>query len=259
MYDKTRDAYLSMSSKYRFILQRLSPRESARDRQHEAHEMKQQNNDGDQLQSFCTNEGIQITDEQHQLLVRYAQMLESWNTKVNLISRKEDAPVLIRHVFHSLLPSLVHNFRDGETVLDLGTGGGLPGIPLAIMYPQVQFLLVDSTGKKITACSAMIEELGLTNARAMHTRVEELKGLAFNTILSRQVAPLKELSRYAAPLLKKNGELICLKGGDLQKEIDEALREGKKRKGFPGSVTLKPIGEVSPLFNEKQIVIARWR
>ncbi|MDT9545856.1 MAG: 16S rRNA (guanine(527)-N(7))-methyltransferase RsmG [Chlorobium sp.] len=221
--------------------------------------MKQQSNDGDLLNSFCTKEGIQITDEQHELLIRYSQLLGQWNTKVNLISRKEDAPILIRHVFHSLLPSLVHSFRDGETVLDLGTGGGLPGIPLAIIFPNVQFLLVDSTGKKINACTAMIQELGLTNARAMHTRVEELKGLAFNTILSRQVAPLRELSRYAARLLKKDGELICLKGGDLQKEIDEALREGKKGIGFPGSITLKPIGEVSPLFNEKQIVIARWR
>jgi len=221
--------------------------------------MKQQNNDGALLNSFCTKVGVQINDEQHELLIRYAQLLGEWNTKVNLISRKEDAPILIRHVFHSLLPSLAHSFHDGETVLDLGTGGGLPGIPLAIMYPKVQFLLVDSTGKKITACTAMIQELGLTNARAMHTRVEDLKGLVFNTILSRQVAPLAELSRYAAPLLKKNGELICLKGGDLQKEIDEAIREGKKGKGFPGSVTLKHIGEVTPQFNEKQIVIARWR
>jgi 16S rRNA (guanine527-N7)-methyltransferase len=161
-------------------------------------------------------------------------------------------------VFHSLLISRVHDFKSGEKVLDLGTGGGLPGIPLAILFPEISFLLVDSTGKKIAACKAMAKELGLKNVMAIHSRAEELKGLAFDTVLSRQVAPLEELCGYAAKLLKRNGVLICLKGGTLDREIGEAVLSREKHMGFPASVDQLPIGEISQLFTEKQIVIARW-
>ena len=215
-------------------------------------------NDLHLIHELCRDHAIPANGEMLDKLVRYTSLLEEWNTRVNLISRKEDAPVIVKHVFHSLLISRVHDFKSGEKVLDLGTGGGLPGIPLAILFPEISFLLVDSTGKKIAACKAMAKELGLKNVMAIHSRAEELKGLAFDTVLSRQVAPLEELCGYAAKLLKRNGVLICLKGGTLDREIGEAVLSREKHMGFPASVDQLPIGEISQLFTEKQIVIARW-
>jgi len=216
-------------------------------------------NDLHLLEELCRKHGIPATSDALGLLVRYAALLDSWNLKVNLVSRKEHAPVIVKHVFHSLLISRIHDFRPGEKVLDLGTGGGLPGIPLAILFPETSFLLVDSTGKKIAACKSMIRELGLQNVVALHSRVEELKGVIFDTVLSRQVAPLEELCAYSARLLKRDGGvLICLKGGHLDEEIGKAVQHREKHLGFPASVDQVPIGDFDPLFLEKQIVIARW-
>ncbi|NTU52133.1 MAG: 16S rRNA (guanine(527)-N(7))-methyltransferase RsmG [Chlorobiaceae bacterium] len=210
------------------------------------------------IQDLCRQHDIPASDHALRLLVRYTALLETWNTKVNLVSRKENAPLIIRHVFHSLLVSRIHAFLPGERVLDLGTGGGLPGIPLAILFPETSFLLVDSTGKKIAVCKAMIDDLGLNNVMAIHSRVEELKGVIFDTILSRQVAPLAELCGYSARLLKRKGVLICLKGGALDAEVNDALQSRQQHLGFPSTVDRLPIGDIDPLFSEKQIVIARW-
>jgi 16S rRNA (guanine527-N7)-methyltransferase len=210
------------------------------------------------IRSLCSEYHIPVTDDGLNKLVRYASLLEEWNRKINLISRKEDAPVIVKHVFHSLLISIVHTFRAGEKVLDLGTGGGLPGIPLAIVFPETSFLLVDATGKKIKACQDMIRELDLGNVMALHARAEEIRGLAFDTILSRQVAPLAELCGYASKLLKSGGMLICLKGGMLDREISDALAAKEKNNGFPSTVELHPISNISTFFTDKQIVIARW-
>jgi 16S rRNA (guanine527-N7)-methyltransferase len=218
--------------------------------------MKQQNDDLSTLQMLCAEQAIEVDLSKLQQLVQYGNCLEQWNRRINLISRKEDAPVIIKHIFHSLLISRYHAFREGEHVLDLGTGGGLPGIPLSILFPHTRFLLVDATGKKITACQAMIEELGITNAVAVHTRVEELKGVVFDTVLSRQVASLDKLCGYAGRLLKPGGTLICLKGGNLDNEITKALGLSKNHHGFPARIEKHPIHSVSPFFSEKQIVIA---
>ncbi|NMW20318.1 MAG: 16S rRNA (guanine(527)-N(7))-methyltransferase RsmG [Chlorobiaceae bacterium] len=219
--------------------------------------MARLNDDLATLKSLCAEQGMVFDLLTLDQLVRYGALLEQWNHKINLISRKEDAPVIVKHIFHSLLISLYHTFNAGEKVLDLGTGGGLPGIPLSIAFPDTQFLLVDATGKKIAACQAMIKELGIKNVIALHTRVEELKGVLFDTVLSRQVAPLDQLCAYAGTLLKPGGILICLKGGNLEKEIAKAVGSGKNHNGFPTKVELHPISSISPFFSEKQIVIAR--
>ena len=208
------------------------------------------------LRRLCAEQAIEIDPLMLEKLVRYGDCLEQWNRKINLISRKEDAPIIIKHIFHALLITLYHSFWKGEQVLDLGTGGGLPGIPLAIVFPETQFLLVDATGKKITACQEMIRELGISNAVAMHIRVEELKGVLFDTVLSRQVASLDKLCDYAGKLLKPKGILISLKGGNLETEISKALGSSKKHNEFPSRIEQYPIDEVSPFFSEKQIVIA---
>ena len=218
--------------------------------------MERQNNDLSTLQTLCAEQAIVIDLYKLKQLVRYGDCLEQWNRKINLISRKEDAPVIIKHIFQSLLISRYHIFKEGEHVLDLGTGGGLPGIPLSILFPHTRFLLVDATGKKITACQAMIEELGINNAVAVHTRVEELKGVVFDTVLSRQVAPLDKLCAYAGRLLKPGGTLICLKGGNLDSEIAKALDSSKDHNKFPARIEQHPIHSISPFFSEKQIVIA---
>ena len=219
--------------------------------------MEHPNDDLTTLTTLCTEQGIYIAPLMLEQLVRYRDCLEQWNKKINLISRKEDAPVIIKHIFHSLLITQHHNFTDGEQVLDLGTGGGLPGIPLAILHPGTRFVLVDATGKKIAACQDMIKQLGLKNAVAIHTRVEELKGVVFDTVLSRQVARLEKLCAWSGRLLKPKGILICLKGGDLESEVAKALSSHDDHSNFPTKIELHPIHGVNPYFTEKKIVIAR--
>jgi 16S rRNA (guanine527-N7)-methyltransferase len=118
-------------------------------------------------------------------------------------------------------------------------------------------VLVDATGKKIIACQDMIKQLGLKNAVAIHTRVEELKGIMFDVVLSRQVAPLEKLCAWSGKLLKPKGILICLKGGDLENEIAKALSTRNEHNDFPAKIELHPIHRVNPYFTEKNIVIAR--
>jgi len=219
--------------------------------------MEHLNDDVTTLKTLCSEQEIAITPVMLKQLVRYRDCLEQWNKKINLISRKEDAPVIIKHIFHSLLITRHHSFTDNEQVLDLGTGGGLPGIPLAILYPGTNFLLVDATGKKILACQDMIKQLGLRNAVARHIRVEELKGMVFDTVLSRQVAPLEKLCTWAGKLLKPQGSLICLKGGDLDNEIATALSSRNDHQNFPAHIAQHPIHGINPYFTEKMIVIAR--
>ncbi len=207
------------------------------------------------IREKCSGEGLVLDDRQLQLLEHYALLLQRANKTLNLVSRKEQSSLLIRHVFHSLLIGLFHPFQPGEKVLDIGTGGGLPGIPLAIAFPETKFLLVDATGKKIAACQNMIKTIGLTNVLAKKIRAEELKGMVFNTILSRQVAPLPILCSYAEKLLTPEGSLICLKGGDLEEEVREAKSAANKNNGFPAEVTLLPIDRFDECFANKYIVL----
>lgn len=183
-------------------------------------------------------------------------MLLEWNKKVNLVSRKDQESVLTKHALHSLSIALFHEFKPKERVLDLGTGGGLPGIPLAIAFPETYFLLIDSIGKKINACSDMIGRLGLKNVLAQKSRADELRNVKFDVIVSRQVAPMPELCAWCRPLLKKGGKLLCLKGGDLEDEIGQALVDGAERLAFPENIEQKSIEFLGEKFKEKFVLIA---
>lgn len=147
-----------------------------------------------------------------------------WNDKINLISRKDTDYIEERHLVHSLAITKAIQFESGSKVLDIGTGGGFPGIPLSIYYPDCQFFLVDSIGKKIKVVKDIIEKLGLKNVSAQHMRVEQFKG-EVNYVTCRAVAPAFELLRWirSNKNLKhsKPGKFVFLKGGDLKPELDE--------------------------------------
>jgi 16S rRNA (guanine527-N7)-methyltransferase len=160
------------------------------------------------------------------------QALESqykeWNEKINVISRKDIDGLYLKHVLHSLSIAAIVEFKPGTEVIDIGTGGGFPGIPLAIFFPETKFHLVDSIAKKLKVVVGVAEAIGLSNVTTQHMRAEEIKNRKFDFAVSRAVAPLKDLWRWANPLLKKGHEaglknsLICLKGGDLAQEISES-------------------------------------
>lgn len=145
-----------------------------------------------------------------------------WNQKINVISRKDMESFYEHHLLHSLAIATQFEFKPGQQVLDLGCGGGFPGIPLAIFFPETEFLLADSINKKLVVAAEVAKAIGLQNVHTRHTRAEEIKDRKFDVVVSRAVAPLKDLWFWSKPLLKKGGSpggLICLKGGDLTEEI----------------------------------------
>ena len=185
-----------------------------------------------ELRELCRKNGLELTDAQATLLERYARLLLEWNQKINLISRKDEENVLERHILHSLtlrMPALcVYDFA-GKRAADIGTGGGLPGIPLSIVTPNLEITLIDSIQKKIAADSDMISRLDLNGIGAVAGRAEELAKLpkfAFrcDVIVSRAVAPLEDLLKWTRGLLKPHGTLFSLKGGDLEEEVARAGR-----------------------------------
>ncbi|HEV9037203.1 MAG TPA: 16S rRNA (guanine(527)-N(7))-methyltransferase RsmG [Puia sp.] len=195
---------------------------------------------------------------QLQQLTALGPLYREWNAMINLISRKDIDSLYEKHVLHSLAIAAAFSFTPGMQVIDIGTGGGFPGIPLAIFFPETQFHLVDSIGKKIKVVDAVRDAIGLTNVTTRHGRAEEIKDRKFDAAVSRAVAPLKELWNWTRPLLRKSspsttssGEartsgLICLKGGDLAAEISAS---GLKPR-------IMEINELFPLdyFNEKYLL-----
>jgi 16S rRNA (guanine527-N7)-methyltransferase len=182
----------------------------------------------EELAQLCGLNGLELSSQQCKLLDRYAQLLKEKNQVVNLISRKDEDNILEKHILHSLtlLMPCISPFiiPQSAMVFDIGTGGGLPGIPIKIVRPDVTITLVDSIGKKITAVQEFIGALGLANARAtkgrsevLATKVEHKK--QYDVIVSRAVAPLDELIGWTKDLVKPGATLLTLKGGDLSQEI----------------------------------------
>ena len=197
-----------------------------------------------------------LTEVQSAQLKQLTTEVLEWNTRINLISRKDTDQVAVHHILHSLVIAKFITFSEGSAILDLGTGGGFPGLPLAILFPECVFLLVDARGKKIKAVNAMIESLGLENVEARHVRAEELRE-HFDFVVTRAVAPLNQLMQWTARRYSRqqrnalpNG-LIALKGGDLTEE----LKEGRKLTYVDTAAVHDYFDE--PYFDDKHIVYAQ--
>jgi 16S rRNA (guanine527-N7)-methyltransferase len=170
-----------------------------------------------------------LTEQQRKQFAQLYPLYKEWNDKINVISRKDVENLYINHVLHSLGIAKVISFKSGAAVLDVGTGGGFPGIPLAILFPQTQFHLVDSIGKKITVVKNVAEGLNLKNVKAEQIRAEQIKG-QYDFIVSRAVTRLKEFYGWINQKTKSksihemdNG-ILYLKGGDLDEELGELKR-----------------------------------
>lgn len=165
-----------------------------------------------------------ITEEQRQRFAALDALYRDWNSKINVISRKDIDNLYEHHILHSLGIAQIIKFKPGTRVMDLGTGGGFPGIPLAIIFPDVHFHLVDSIGKKIRVCDEVRTALGLTNVTTEWTRGENLKD-KYDFVVSRAVMPLTDLVKLVRKNISPKAQnampngLICLKGGELEHEV----------------------------------------
>ncbi len=168
----------------------------------------------------------ELSSEQKEQFKKLEFLYKDWNQKINVVSRKDIDELYIRHVLHSLAIAKFQQFKPGTSVLDVGTGGGFPGVPLAILFPETQFMLVDAIGKKIKVVQEVVDGLGITNVVAKHTRVEEIPE-QFDFIVSRAVAAMPTFVHWVKGRIKKesvherkNG-ILYLKGGDLTEELKD--------------------------------------
>ena len=165
-----------------------------------------------------------LSDRQSKQFEALYDLYVDWNGKINLISRKDIENLYEKHILHSLGIAKIIRFTDNSAILDVGTGGGFPGIPLAIMFPKVYFLLVDSIGKKVKAAENIALSIGLENLECRHCRVEDEKR-EFDFVVSRAVMPLPDLVKVAKKNIIKEQQnalpngFLCLKGGELQHEL----------------------------------------
>ncbi|GAA4315453.1 16S rRNA (guanine(527)-N(7))-methyltransferase RsmG [Pontixanthobacter gangjinensis] len=168
----------------------------------------------------------ELTDDQISKFEKLEELYKDWNLKINVVSRKDIDELYLRHVLHSLGIAKVQKFNPGSKILDVGTGGGFPGIPLAIMFPESQFHLVDSIGKKIKVVDEVSEGLGLENVISFNQRVEELDG-KYDFIVSRAVAVMPSFVRWVKGKIEKDSKhdrkngILYLKGGDLTEELKD--------------------------------------
>ena len=219
-----------------------------------------------EFRRICRRNGLDLSDSQIILLTRFVDGVLEWNSKINLISRRDQENIWFSHVLHSLTPLFYIGFSDGLRVLDLGTGGGFPGIPLAIARPDLEVVLLDSIRKKTLVVQDLVDRLGLTGVSVWTGRAEEAHhdqkaGGTFDLVVTRAVASLRELVHWSRPYLRVSrsapGEtngvnrvrfvspgLVALKGGDLEREIAETKSKESVRSvqvirmSFEGSIEL---------------------
>lgn len=192
-----------------------------------------------------------LTAEQLRQLAALDALYHEWNEKINVISRKDIDNLYLHHVLNSMAIARMLNFRPGTCVLDFGTGGGFPGIPLAVLFPECEFKLIDGTGKKIRVAQEVSQAIGLTNCHPEHLRGEDEYG-RFDFVVSRAVMPLPDLVKIVRKNIAReqrnalpNG-ILCLKGGDLRDEI----------KPFKNIVQVQPLGDwfAEEWFQEKYCI-----
>lgn len=160
---------------------------------------------------------VSLTEQQQQLLVAYLGLLKKWNQTYNLTAITDDVPMVTHHLLDSLS---VVDYIEGESVLDVGTGGGVPGIPLAIFYPEKSFCLMDSNGKKVRFLRHVVQQLGLAHVNVVQSRAEQFASSAtFDTIVARAVGSLDALLRWTQPLMSLQGNWVLMKGHRPEEEL----------------------------------------
>ncbi len=227
------------------------------------------------FRTICSKNGLVLADNQLAALEKYAEFLLEWNQKINLISRRDEENFWSRHILGSLSILFHATFVEGARVIDIGTGGGLPGIPLAIMRADLRVTLLDSIRKKMTAVADMTERLGLAHVRVVTGRAEEINHQPgfhrqYDYVVARAVAPVADLVRWGKPFLADAApsggaapdpraipprRIVLLKGGDLAGEIEQAKVRTK-----PASITTTPlpvdgVDAASDLHDKKLIII----
>ena len=171
-----------------------------------------------------------LTETQIAQFAQLGDLYKEWNDKINVISRKDIDNIYLHHVLHSLAIAKVMKFKEGSKVLDLGCGGGFPGIPMAIMFPDVQFTLIDGTRKKILVVNEVAQAIGLTNAKGIHVRAEEHK-MKYDFVITRAVALVEKLVNWSHNLIHNNHKnsfpngIIALKGGKVEEEISQTTNK----------------------------------
>jgi len=232
------------------------------------------------FRELCEKNGLTPTDDQLEQLDYYVVLLLEWNKKINIISRKDEENIWTYHILHSISPLLNIEIKQNSAIVDIGTGGGLPGIPIKILRPDISILCIDSTGKKINAVSQMISDIKLNNIHALWGRAEEVGSqpeyaMKFDFVIARAVAPLKDLLFWSKIFLKKTETkkfaikthsnvrldpnppaLLAFKGGDLSEEIEIAKR--KYPQTNIQSIDLTFTGSKQLVASDKKILIVHF-
>ncbi len=217
--------------------------------------------DSTEFWSICSANGLLVSREQLELFERYANDLLYWNEKVNLISRRDIEHIWLRHILHSTTIAFSGELPKSGRVIDIGTGGGLPGIPLKIINPKFDVTLLDSIAKKVQTVGMMASHITKHGLRAIRLRAEELpndpkhKG-PYDLVVSRATAPLVDLMKWSRPILAETGKILTLKGGDLTEEIRQA--QTKFKEAEITVLELKVRGSNWFAEEQKQLVRVTW-